>query len=85
MSHGIYYNQDTAKSTMRSDSILATGSQCSPRDLTPTDRHSCRSHHLHLHGTLLFNKSIAMSTLHTQHATLGEGPDSYMWLHRKVV
>ena len=84
MSHDIY-NQKTAESKMRSDSISATGSRCSPCDLTPTDRHSCHSHHLRLHETLLFNKSIAMSTLHTQHASHGEGPNSYMWLQRKAV
>ena len=48
----------TAESTMRSDSISATGSRCSPRDLTPTDRHSSRSHHLHLHATLLSTKLL---------------------------
>ena len=85
LSHDIYCIQKTAESTMRSDSISATGSRCSPCDLTPTDRHSCHSHHLRLHETLLFNKSIAMSTLHTQHASLGEGPNSYMWLQRKAV
>ena len=58
MSHDIYYNQKTAESTMRSDSISATGSRCSPRDLTPTDRHSSRSHHLHLHATLLSTKLL---------------------------
>ena len=70
---------------MRSDSVSAIGSRCSPHDLTPTDRHSNHSHHLHLHGTLLFNKIIAMSTLRTKHASLREGPNSYMWLQRKVV
>ena len=57
MSHDIY-NQKTAESKMRSDSISATGSRCSPRDLTPTDRHSSRSHHLRLHGTLLSTKLL---------------------------
>ena len=85
MSRNIYYNQKTAESTMRSDSISATGSRCSPHDLTSTDHHNSRSHHLRLHGTLLFNKIIAMSTLRTQHASHREGPNSYMWLQRKVV
>ena len=70
LSHDIY-NQKTAESTMRSDSISATGSRCSQRP--------------HLHRSLLFNKSIAMSTLRTQHASHGEGPNSYMWLQRMVV
>ena len=55
LSHDIY-NQKTAESTMRSDSISATGSRCSPRDLTPTGGHCCRSHHLCLHETLLSTK-----------------------------
>ena len=75
----------TVESTMRRDSISATGSRCSPRDLTPTDRHSSRSRRPRLHRSLLFNKSIFMSTLRTQHASHGEGPNSYMWLQRKAV
>ena len=58
MSHDIYYNQKEAESTMRRDSISATGSRCSPRDLTPTYRHSSCSHHLRLHGTLLSTKLL---------------------------
>ena len=57
------------KVKMRSDSISATGSRCSLRDLTPTDLHTSSSYHLGLHGTLLFIKSIAMSTFRTQHAS----------------
>ena len=58
MSRNIYYNQKTAENTMRRDSISATASRCSPRDLTPTDRHSSCNHHLRLHGTLLSTKLL---------------------------
>ena len=71
MSHDIY-NQKTVESKMRSDSISATGSRCSQRVLTPQDHHNNRSRRPHLHISLLFNKSIAMSTLRTQHASHGE-------------
>ena len=79
------FTTETAKSKMCSDSISATGSRCSPRDLTSTDHHNNRSRDLCLHGTLLFNKIIVMSTLRTQHASHKEGPNSYMWLQRKAV
>ena len=52
---------------MRSNSISATGSRCSPRGLTPQRRRSRHSLH-HLHSTLNINKSFAMSTFRTQHA-----------------
>ena len=77
--------RETTESTMRSDSILATGSRCSQCVLTPQDHHNSRSRRPRLHRSLLFNKSIAMSTLRTQHASHGEGPNSYMWLQRKDV
>ena len=46
---------------MRSGSISATDSRCSPRGLTPQHRRSLHSLH-HRHSTLNINKSIAMST-----------------------
>ena len=62
MSCDILLQPETQRNNkMRSGSISATGSRCSPRGLTPQHRRSLRSLH-HRHSTLNINKRIAMST-----------------------